>query len=137
MASDRAETDIAGLFDDFVAAFGTFDGARIAQLFATPGVALRRDGNLKGFASAEDVRSYYQAALDGYRALGCRTCRYTQLEVQVLNAGTANATVTWDLVGADGGVALHWRQLYCLTRVGDAWRIYASAFVSAPGSGSP
>lgn len=45
------ETDPAlasAYFDHFVAAFATFDGERVADLFAAPVVVLRSDGSLLG-----------------------------------------------------------------------------------------
>jgi hypothetical protein len=40
--------DIAGYFDRFVVAFGSFDGKAVGALFVTPGVALTHDGALHG-----------------------------------------------------------------------------------------
>jgi hypothetical protein len=125
-----SETEIGHFFDGFVAAFATFDGAIVGRLFATPGVALRRDGTLQGFSSQADIEAYYQAALDRYRALGCRSCRYANPEARFLNDNSAIATASWDLLREDGTVISHWRQAYFMSRFVTEWRIYGSAFVS-------
>lgn len=73
---------VAGtLFDRFARAFGTFDAANVAELFAVPSVALRNDGSIVALATREDVLRYYQAALDGYNRSGCRSCRWVSREL--------------------------------------------------------
>jgi hypothetical protein len=124
------EQEIARLFDGFVEAFATFDGAVVGRLFAVPGVALKRDGTLQGFWGQEDVNVYYQAALDRYRASGCRSCRYSNLEICFLNDRSAIATASWDLLREDSSVMSHWRQAYFISRFGSEFRIFGSAFVS-------
>lgn len=115
-------------FDRFVQAFGTFDGAKVADLFATPGVALRSDGVLVPLTTREDVVRYYQAALDKYRRDGCRSCRWSQLSVVLMGSRSMLAAVTWGLLEEDGTVLVHWRQSYSLSRFGDDGpRAFASA----------
>jgi len=130
MSVTASEKEVSRLFDAFVEAFATFDGTLVGRLFVAPGVALKRDGTLQGFSSPGDVEAYYQAALDHYRASGCRSCRYSNLETRFLNDNSAIATASWDLLHQDGSVISHWRQAYFLSRRGGAWRIYGSAFVS-------
>ena len=122
---------IARFFDDFVEAFATFDGKKVSSLFVTPAVALKRDGTLQGFADPREVETYYQAALDRYRASGCHSCRYSNLEVQIFSGVSAIGTASWDLLHEDGSVVAHWRQAYFLSYIGDNWRAYGSTFVSA------
>ena len=62
-------------FDRFVAAFGTFDPARIADLFAIPGVTLRADGSLVALTTRDDVIRYYRSATEGYHHKDCRSGR--------------------------------------------------------------
>lgn len=106
-------------FDLFVDAFASFDGERVADLFAAPVVALRSDGSLIGLASRSDVAGYYQAALDKYRRDGCRTCRWSELSVTAMGRAALLAAVTWDLLREDGTVVTRWRQSYGLTLSGD------------------
>ncbi len=123
-------TELAEFFDRFVTAFASFDGVIVAGLFTAPGVALKQDGSLKGFAAIADIAAYYQTALDQYRAAGCQSCRYGQLETHALGTTSTVATVTWDLVQADNSLVAHWRQAYFLTKIDGAWRCFGSAFVT-------
>ena len=131
MADTAAEEETARVFDAFVEAFATFDGTIVGRLFVAPGIALRRDGTLQGFSNQGDIEAYYQRALDHYRASGCVSCRYSNLETRLLNDDSVIATASWDLLHRDGSVIGHWRQAYFMTRFGGRWRIFGSAFVSA------
>ncbi len=131
MPVSASETRIVRFFDDFVESFATFDGKIVGRLFIAPGIALKRDGTLQGFSIQQDIETYYQAALDHYRAAGCRSCRYSDLETQSLNDRSMIATVSWDLLHQDGSVMSRWRQAYFLSLVAGSWRVYGSAFVSA------
>jgi hypothetical protein len=125
------EGEISVFFDSFVEAFATFDGKVVARLFMAPGVALKRDGKVEGFATQQDIEAYYQKALDHYQAAGCQVCRYSNLETTFLNGKSVIATASWDLLREDGSVISHWRQAYFLSRFDGSWRTYGSAFVSA------
>ncbi len=122
------DTEAAGFFDSFVVAFLSFDGTRIAALYRVPSVALQADGSLGCLTSQADVARYFQAVVDGYRAQGCRACRYRDLEVTAIGTRSALATVTWDLLDGEGKALKSWRESYNLHR-SDAgpWRIFASA----------
>jgi hypothetical protein len=114
-------------FDRFMAAFATFDPALIADLFATPGVALRADGSLVALTTPEDVLRYYRAAIEGYHRNGCRSCRWADLQVTPTGSRSMLAAVTWDLLHEDGSILVTWRQSYHLTESGDGPRAFASA----------
>lgn len=115
-------------FDRFAAAFATFDGSRVADLFIAPGVALSREGSLVALTTRDDVVRYYQAALDRYRGEGCRVARWSRLETIWMGRRSLLATVSWDLLREDSTVARHWRQSYGI-RIGDDCdlRTFASA----------
>lgn len=130
MPDSPSEREISSFFARFVEAFATFDGRIVARLFVAPGVALKRDGTLQGFARQGEVEAYYQAALNHYRASGCRSCRYSDLNTDFLNDTTVMATASWDLLQEDGSVISHWRQAYFMSRLGGEWRVFGSAFVS-------
>lgn len=131
MPASASETGITRFFDSFVESFATFDGKIVGRLFIAPSIALKQDGTLQGFSIQQDIETYYQAALDRYRAAGCRSCRYSDLETYSLNGKSVIATVSWDLLHQDGSVMSHWRQAYFLSLVTGSWRVYGSAFVSA------
>lgn len=124
-AADPAPIRI--FFDAFVAAFGSFEGARVAALFATPGVALRRDGSIVALGTPGDVEGYYQAALDRYRGEGCRSCRWDDLDVVPMGGRAVLATVSWSLLRADRSLLLGWRQSYGLSLTVEGPRIFFSA----------
>ena len=121
--NDRA----AQFFDRFVAAFATFDPAGIADLFATPGVALRRDGSLVALTTREDVIRYYRAATEGYHRNGCRSCRWADLQVTASGSQSMLAAVTWDLLHEDGSITTNWRQSYYLRESEEGLAAFASA----------
>jgi hypothetical protein len=122
--------ELARLFDRFVEAFAGFEGRRVGALFVAPGVALRRDGTLLGFATQRDIEDYYQAALDRYRAAGCCACRYLDLATHAPGGDVVVATATWELLDGSGAVTARWRQTYFLMRQTGEWRIFGSAYVS-------
>jgi hypothetical protein len=120
---DRA----AMFFDNFVAAFATFDPDVVADLFATPGVTLRADGSLVALTTREDVIRYYRAALEGYHRNGCRSCRWTVLEVTPTGTRSMLASVAWDLVHEDGSTMVSWKQSYHLRESEAGPKAFASA----------
>ena len=120
-------TQVEAFFDRFATAFATFDATIVAELFATPGVALRKDGSIVALTTHEDVVRYYQAALDSYRRDGCRSCRWAELELTPMGRRSVLAAVTWDLLWEDGSVVTQWRQSYGLSFSEAGPRIFASA----------
>ena len=104
-------------FDRFVAAFATFDGRNVAELFAPPVVAVRSDGTSIGLATQDDVIRYYQAALDEYRGKGCVSAQWSDLAVTPMGCASLLAAVTWQLLKRDGSVITEWRQSYGLRRI--------------------
>jgi hypothetical protein len=120
-------TQAEAFFDRFATAFASFDAANIAELFAPPGVALRKDGSMVALTVREDVLRYYQAALDSYRREGCRSCRWEDLEVASMGRRSMLAPVTWDLLREDGSVLARWRQSYGLRCSETGPQIFASA----------
>ena len=126
MSASEVE-QVAALFDRFAAGFVTFDAANLVDLFATPGVALRRDGGIVALTARDDVLRYYQSALDRYRQDGCTSSRWSGMVVTPMGRGGMLAAVTWELLRADRSVAACWRQSYCLSLMRDGPRIFASA----------
>jgi hypothetical protein len=127
--ADRALRDeIAGFFDAFVDAFGSFSGARIAALYLVPGVAVRGDGSIESLQSRPDVERFFQTAVDGYQREGCRAARFKDLDVVPMGGRSALGTVTWELLRADRTLLKEWRQSYNLVRVEKGWQILASTY---------
>jgi hypothetical protein len=120
--------EVAGFFADFVEAFSSFSGVRIATRYAVPGVALRGDGSIQCLRSRVEVERFFQAAVDTYRREGSRGIRFKDLEVVPLGGRSALGTVTWELLREDGSVLRQWRQSYNLVRVANGWQILASTY---------
>jgi cytosine/adenosine deaminase-related metal-dependent hydrolase len=120
--------EVAAFFDDFVEAFGTFSGARIAGRYIVPGVAVRGDGSIECLRTRAELERFFQATVDGYRAEGCHSCRFTGLEAVAMGSCSVLATVTWELLREDGSVLRGWRQSYNLVRVNQGWQILASTY---------
>jgi hypothetical protein len=115
-------------FDRFARAFASFEGDQVADLFVTPGVALRRDGSIAALTTRDDVVRYYHAALQRYRGEGCRTARWSRLETIPMGRQSLLATVTWELLREDGTIAIQWRQSYNIRNVDENDpRAFASA----------
>lgn len=123
-AEQRQATDF---LDRFVVAFATFDAAHVAELFATPSVALTGKGELVPLPTRADVERYYQAALDLYHRDGCRAASWSELDVVAMGSRALLVTATWDLRDADGHVRRRWRQSYSLRTTPERAEAFASA----------
>lgn len=118
--------EVTVFFDEFVTAFGRFDGNIIAGRYLAPYLAMHVDGSTGLFAKHEEIGSYFQRIVDSYHQQGCRSCRYADLEVFPLGERCAVASVTWELLREDGSVLSAWRESYNLSRTADGLRIFAS-----------
>lgn len=120
------QTSARKFFDEFVEAFRSFDGNRIAERYLAPYLAFHRHGSSDVFSSSVETGAYFQRIVDGYRARGCRSCRYSELEVFPLGQECAVATVTWELLAEDGSVLEVWRESYNLCLVKGRFLVFAS-----------
>ena len=120
--------EIAGFFDDFVEAFGSFNGGRIAARYFVLGVALRGDGSIQSLQSRAEVERLFQSAVDSYHRDGCRSIRFKDLDVVPMGGRSVLGTVTWELLREDHTVLQRWRQSYNLVRVEEGWQILASTY---------
>jgi hypothetical protein len=106
---------IAAFFDDFNAAFATFDGHRVAAKFAFPCLTHSRDGASRVFHDQDELARYFQAYLDDYCATGCVLCQYSELQVVSLGEEVAVASVCWSLLDSAMATVVSWRESYLLT----------------------
>ena len=120
--------EIVGFFDDFVEAFGSFSGARIATRYLVPGVAVRGDGSIQCLQSRPEIECFFQVAVDAYHRDGCRGIRFKDLDVVPMGGRSVLGTVTWELLREEGSVLKQWRQSYNLVRVEAGWQILASTY---------
>lgn len=131
MSSDTTDwagnaTGVARFFDDFVAAFATFEGAMIAERYGTPYLACPTEGPVKLFGSRDEIVEYFQGVVDDYRDLGVRSCRYDDVDVVEMGRRCLLATVTWTLLDAEAQAVMSWRESYNLMRSADSLLVYAS-----------
>jgi hypothetical protein len=126
LSSTEIADGIRQFFEAFCAAFSEFDGALIAQRYAVPYTSLNAAGIHQVFDTQEQIGTYFQGFLSKYHEQGCRSCRFTDLEVVPLGQKSALASVTWELLRSDHSVASTWRESYNLTRSSGEFRIYAS-----------
>lgn len=117
---------IRHFFDEFVAAFAQFDGPLVARRYAVPCISVDAQGSARTFHTEQEIGDYFQSVLTTYHGQGCRSCRYSDLQVVPLGALSVLASVSWELLRADGSVASGWRESYNLLRTGQAWRVVAS-----------
>ncbi len=113
-------------FDAFVATFQTFDGDCIAQRYIAPYLARNAEGSIQCFGEHAEIGRYFQDIVNAYHAQGCRSCRYTDLDVVLIGSQSVLATVTWELLGENGSVLSSWRESYTLARTDNGLRIFAS-----------
>lgn len=127
MAEAREQSIARAFLDAFVAAFATFDGARVADLFAAPYLALSSKGELVLLPTRADVERYYQAALDSYQRNACRSARWSELDVAPMGSRAMLVTATWELLDGEGQVRRRWRQSYSLQLAPERAAVFASA----------
>lgn len=118
--------DVQVFFEDFVAAFRAFDGLLIAQRYVAPYLSLSAEGALTQFNTQEQIGEYFHDIVARYHQEGCRACCFKDLAVTPLGSNSALASVTWELLRADGRLLSFWRESYNLMRTDDGLKIFAS-----------
>jgi hypothetical protein len=114
MAIEGLESRVFSFFEEFVVAFATFDGAKIAERYASPYLAFHAKGRSEVFSSSRDTAQYFQRVVDGYFGKGVRSCSFENLHVTEVGSESAFASVTWKSHGIDGVVLVAWRESYNL-----------------------
>ena len=112
------EAAIRKFFEDFVTAFASFDGHRVANKFGLPCLAKGKGDVCSVFDSSSHLAQYFQSYLDDYYQQGCRECRYTIGSVNWLGSECAVVSANWDLVDAAGVSVTSWSESYMLSFVG-------------------
>ncbi len=113
-------------FDRFVEAFASFRGEDVALRYRPPFLAVDATGGARAFTTSAAIAAYFQTTLDGYRAQGCATCRYRDLQLADLGGPVALLTVTWELLRTDGVVVHTWRESYVVVRQAGSLAVTAS-----------
>ena len=123
---ERQEAAIREFFEDFVSAFSSFDGNRVANKFSLPYVAKGTVGVCSVFDSSSHLAQNFQSYLDDYYRQGCRECRYTIVSVNWLGSECAVASANWDLVNAAGVSVTSWSESYMLSFDGNKALAFAT-----------
>lgn len=106
---------ITAYFEDFIEAFASGDGSRVARKFSTPYLVREASGRSRVLATMAKVSAHFQYYLDDYRDRGCSRCSYQDLEITELGRNSALASVVWFLWD-DAGVCLSsWAESYLLS----------------------
>jgi hypothetical protein len=126
METPGIELGIRQFFDEFVEAFRTFRGTKIAEHYLSPYLAFHAGGRSEVFSSNRDIAEYFQRVLDAYHQKGIRTCSYENLAVVPLGRESALATVTWRMHAEDTTVLVAWRESYNLWRRDGKWMVFTS-----------
>jgi hypothetical protein len=111
---ERRNHLVKDYFDDFIAAFSTFNGERVATKFIVPYLAQGASGERTLFTTVSELGEYFQQYLDEYQRKGIVQCRYANLEVKWLGTESAVASVTWSLLDAAGSLIMSWSESYVL-----------------------
>ncbi len=126
MTQPEFETAARTFFDEFVVAFGTFDGSAVATRYLAPCLAFHARGRAEVFESQAEIAAYFQHVLNAYRDGGCRACRYSDLAIMPMGRESVLASVTWDLLAEGGAVLERWRESYNLHLSDGELRVFAS-----------
>lgn len=121
-----SKAEVTTFFDEFVEAFSTFSGAKVAERYQVPFLAVDATGAATAFSTTAEVARYFQTLLDDYSKQGCRSCRYTNLEFGSLGSASGLLTATWELLRGDGSAVLSWRESYVVVRKGARLVVCAS-----------
>lgn len=117
---------VSTFFDEFVAAFPSFDGKVISDRYRAPYLAMKTNGEIVLFSSNSDIANYFQGIVDEYYAEGCRSCCYRDLDVVTVSEACVLGTVTWVLLTEKGLELSRWRESYNISIKGDELKIFSS-----------
>jgi hypothetical protein len=113
---------------DYIEAFLSNDGTRIARTYNVPCITVRADGSIYAFQSEGELKSFFQGLAETYSKAGSRRWHYENLHIEALGAQSATATLDWEMQREDGSVIRRWRQTYNFVLVDQRPRILASTF---------
>jgi ketosteroid isomerase-like protein len=127
--TDAALTEeIRGFLEQYMKAWESVDGNRIAALYCVPTVTMRGDASIHCLQSREELARFFQGVADTYYKDGYRGGGFRNLQVVPIGERSALATMDWEQRRGDGSLIREWRQSYNFVRVGNEWRILVSTF---------
>jgi hypothetical protein len=128
MSKRTLVSEIQAFFEEYTAAFETFDGNRIAALYHAPTVTMRGDGSIHCLQTREELAKFFQGVADTYYKDGYRTGTFNNLQALPIGERSALATMDWDQRRGDGTLIKEWRQSYNVVLIDDGWQILVSTF---------
>ena len=128
MQAHEWEAAVKRFLADYIEAFLSNDGARIARTYNVPCVTVRADGSIYAFQTQDELKSFFQGLSETYSKAGSRRWHYENLHIEALGAQSAVATLDWEMRREDGSSIRRWRQTYNLVLMDERLRILASTF---------
>jgi hypothetical protein len=104
----------------------TRDGAKIAEFYQTPCLALRGNGAFVCFQTRADIASFFQAAIDGFYSQGYVRWLMRDFSAQLLGKRGALVTLTWQCFGDQSDTPKEIHQSYNLVLIERTWKIVLS-----------
>ncbi len=130
MTDSKLTDEVIGLLSDYIAAFNSYSGTRIAECYVLPSLIFARDGTVRAFGSFDEIVLFFQERAEQLRSQGCRDWRYSNLEVATLGERCVLATMDWEPLRADETPLGKWRQTYQLLETASGLKIVVSTLHS-------
>jgi ketosteroid isomerase-like protein len=128
MQAQEWDAAVKRFLAEYIDAFLSNDGARIARTYNVPCVSVRVDGSICAFQSGDELKSFFQGLAEAYSKAGSRRWHYENLHIEALGAQSAIATLDWEMQREDGSAIRRWRQTYNFVLKDQRLRILASTF---------
>lgn len=128
IGTQQLQDEARGFIEEYVRAFDSIDGSRIAKLYHAPCVTMRGDGSIHSPQSRDELTRFFQGVADSYHRDGYRSTRFKIVDVTPIGGRSALLTIDWELLRGDDTVLRSWRQSYNLVRIESEWQILASTF---------
>jgi len=124
-APTALETELRGFFDGYARAFHA-DLARFCEHYHFPSTTARLDGTLQSFVTKEEAMDFFAGAKARYEAEGCTHWGIKRLAALPLGAGSAAATIDWEMLRADDSPIRGWTQTYNVIASSNGWHVLLS-----------
>jgi ketosteroid isomerase-like protein len=114
--------ELDSFFSHYAERYMASDVDAVAAMYEAPLLAVR-EGRVIHLADETALREHLAGPMSAYSKSGAARADIAALRVDRLGSHAANATVNWQVVGADGGLVRDFRTTYFLCRTDTAWRI--------------
>jgi len=114
--------DFESFFSRYAERYMASDVDAVAAMYEAPLLAVR-EGRVIHLADETALREHLAGLMDAYSRAGAARADIAALHVDQLGSHAANATVSWQVLGADGELVRDFRTTYFVFRTDGAWRI--------------